>query len=375
MSPTFSAEQIEQYEHEAPFFLFSTEKIIEKYNEFLNFFPGSAIHYAMKANSEIKILEALHRVGSSFEVASSHELDILKSIGVEPEKIIYGTTVKPVEHIRKFSEYGVDRFAFDSANELEKIAGAAPGARVYVRMSANDSGSVYKFSEKFGTAPENVVTLLEHARDLGLIPYGISFHVGSQASNPRAWAEALEILIEPLNQLRRQGITLEMIDIGGGHPCTYASTEEDLTLEQISSFTYEAYEKLPYQPKLLLEPGRGIVAESGVLVTNVIGKVERKENTWLFLNAGPYNALFEAMAYQGSTRYKVKNLRLSYDAGENLFALAGPTGDSQDVITREALLPTDTTVGDRLVFYCVGAYSLVVASAFNGFPIPKVHYV
>jgi ornithine decarboxylase len=375
MSSPFTPEIIQRFERETPFFLFSKDKIIEKYKDFERCFPGADIHFAMKANSEPEALKTLKDIGSGFEVASVHELELLKKIKVAPEKIIYGTSVKPIAHIREFAEYGVDRFSFDSAPELEKIAATVPGARVYVRMNVNDTGSVFRFSEKFGTGRENVVPLLERAVDLGLKPYGISFNVGSQASNPHAWAEALESLVEPLVQLKEAGITIEVIDMGGGYPCTYASTEEELTLDQIAEHTYEAYKKLPYHPKLLLEPGRGIIAEAGVLIADVIGRVERKENTWLFLDAGVYNGLFEAMAYQGSTRYKVKSIRTSYDAGESLFALAGPTGDTPDVITREALLPSDTEVGDRLIFYSAGAYSTVVTSTFNGFPKPDVHFV
>jgi ornithine decarboxylase len=375
MSSPFSIETIQSFERETPFFLFSKDKIVEKYKDFKRCFPDADIHFAMKANSEPEVLQTLFTVGSGFEVASVHELELLKEIGVSPEKIIYGTSVKPISHIREFAAYGVDRFAFDSAPELERIAATVPKARVYVRMNVNDSGSVFKFSEKFGTDRGNVVPLLERALDLGLTPYGISFNVGSQASNPKAWAEAIESLVEPITALQAANIKIEVIDIGGGYPCTYDSTEEELSLDQIAEYTYAACEKLPYKPKLVLEPGRGIIAEAGILVADVIARVERRENTWLFLDAGTYNGLFEAMAYQGSTRYKVKSIRTSFDSGESLFALAGPTGDSQDVITREALLPSDTEVGDRLIFYCVGAYSTVVTSTFNGFPKPAVHFV
>ena len=163
--------------------------------------------------------------------------------------------------------------------------------------------------------------------------------------------------------------------MGGGFPCAYASTEIELSVEEIAQNTLTRFSKLPYQPKIIIEPGRGIIASTAILVVTVVGKVERSESTWIFLDAGVYNALYEAMAFQGSTRYKVTSLRPSYDAGEALFALAGPTGDSADVITREALLPRDVEVGDKLVFHDVGAYSLTTSCCFNGFPAPAVHYI
>lgn len=371
----FSHTNLELLSYQTPFFLFSKERIISKFQEFQKYFSETSVYYAMKANSEPEILQTLFDAGSNFEVASLHELNMLKEVGVPPEKIIFGTAVKPLAHIKEFFKYGVDRFAFDSIGELQKIAAAAPGSRVYVRVIANDSGSVFKFSEKFGTSKENIVPLLERARDLGLKPYGISFHVGSQASNPMAWAEALQNLQQPIESLKTVGIEIEVINMGGGFPCVYASTETELTLEEIANNTFEQFNKLPYKPKIIIEPGRGIIATTGVLMASVIGKVERSQSTWLFLDTGVYDSLYEAMAFQGSTRYKMTSMRPSYDAGESLFAIAGPTGDSADVITREALLPRDIDVGDKLLIHDVGAYSLVTSSKFNGFPKPTVYYV
>ncbi len=372
----FSREFLETFNKETPFFLFSKEKVLDKYKEFLTHFPHASVFYAMKANSEPEILETLRDAGSGFEVASKYELNILKKIGVDPEKIMYGSAVKPAEALKEFFEYGVRTFSFDSLQELDKIAITAPGSRVYCRAIVNDAGSVFQFSEKFGTSKENIVPFLLRARDLGLVPYGISFHVGSQASNEMAWAHALKGLEDVFGELEKVGITLEVINIGGGYPCNkYRSFENDFELEDIARDTLAQYKKLSHQPKIVLEPGRAIVADSGILVASVIAKIERKEHTWLFLDAGVYNALFETMAYQGSTDYKATSLRPSFDSGEMLFALAGPTGDSCDVISREVLLPRDIGVGDKIIFHNVGAYSTVCTSPFNGFPKPEVYFI
>ncbi|MBA3724492.1 MAG: hypothetical protein H0W89_06455 [Candidatus Levybacteria bacterium] len=132
---------------------------------------------------------------------------------------------------------------------------------------------------------------------------------------------------------------------------------------------------LPYQPKLIMEPGRGMVADTGIAVGEIIARVERKGNTWLFLNLGVYNGLFETMAYQGSVRYPITSMRPIQNGGEKLYEVAGPTGDSPDVITREALLPADISIGDKLIIHNVGAYSICMTSVFNGFPKPKVYFV
>lgn len=357
-----------------PFFIFAKEKLLINLQTFQKFFPGASIHYAMKANSETEILQTLFDAGSSFEVASIYELAMLKKIHVPPEKIIFGTSVKPVEHIKHFFDYGVDRFAFDSFVELEKIASVAPQARVYVRALVNDTGSAFQFSEKFGAALSEIIPLLLRARELGLRPYGVSFHVGSQASNPRAWAEAIKSLRPIIKKLKDKGITVETLNLGGGYPCKYASAAVP-ELSEIVEHTFKAYKTLPYKPQLVLEPGRAIVADTGTLVASVIGRVERKGKPWLFLDVGVYNGMFETMAYQGLTRYPVKSMSPLQGSKEQLFSLAGPTGDSPDVISREALLPADIKVGDKLVFYNVGAYTLVAVSPFNGFPKPDVYFI
>jgi ornithine decarboxylase len=375
MVDTFDSETLVQLRHETPFFVFSKEKIVNTIREFNECFPNADVHYAMKADAEEEVLRAVMDAGGGFEVASAHELELLKKINVPPEKIFYGTSVKAESHIKAFKDYGVDIFAFDSFSELEKIASIAPGSRVYVRTDVNDSGSIYRFSEKFGTEKENIVPLLVRAQELGLQPYGISFHVGSQASNPLAWARAIGGLHEVFDELKKQGIQIEVLNLGGGFPCMYASTEIEITLKEIADATLEEYAKLPYQPRIVVEPGRKIVADAAVLVTTVISRVERAEHTWLFLDAGVYNGLFETLSYQGSMRYRVSSMRKSYSTGESMFALAGPTGDSWDVMSRETLLPQDIDVGDKLIFHTVGAYNLVMVGRFNGFPKPAVYYV
>lgn len=370
----FDSAQIMSLPHATPYFIFNLEQIKKTYNQFKKLFPNSLIQFAMKANSEPEVLKTLLSCGSGFEVASKYELEILQKIKVPADRIIYGTSVKPADHIKEFVKYGVDRFAADSPAELEKIAAIAPHSRVYIRTVANDAGSVFKFSEKFGTDSSNIVPLLLRAKELGLHPYGISFHVGSQASDAKAWANVLVSLRSILEELQDLEITLDILNLGGGFPCQYHLSENIPSLEEISKNTLFQYKKLPYQPKLVLEPGRGLVADSAVAVASIIARVERRGSNWLFLDLGVYNGLFETMAYQGSTRYPITSLKPVGNSGESLFEIAGPTGDSPDVITREALLPTDIQAGDKLIIHKVGAYSLTTTSTFNGFPRPMVYY-
>jgi len=361
--------------YETPFFLFRRSKIRQNLREFEMYFPSSLIHYAMKANSEPEVLRVVANSGCGFEVASLYELNMLKEICVEPERIIYGSAVKLACHIKQFAQYGIDRFAFDSLPELEKIAVAAPRSRVFVRAKADDSGSVFQFSEKFGTSIETVVPLLHRAQELGLHPYGISFNVGSQARNPMAWAHSLKQLRPVFEELQSNKMAVDVLNLGGGYPCKYATDEPVASLSEIAKCTIAELNNFPFKPTLILEPGRRVVANTAVLVASVIERVERNGRTWLFLDAGIYNALFEALVYQGSTRYSVTSTRNYTCINETPFALAGPTGDGLDVITREVFLPHDTDAGDRVVIHDVGAYTLSLCSTFNGFPKPHVHFI
>src|SRR3989338_2502536 len=172
----FNKDFLKTLKYQSPFFLFSKKKIRENFLDFKKHFPKASIYYAMKANSEPELLKILLAAGAGFEVVSVYELNILKKIKVPAEKIIYGSAIKPSNHLKEFHDYGVDKFAFDSIGELEKIAAFAPRSKVYCRVIVNDTGSIFKFSEKFGTDKENALTFLAHAKSLGLHPYGISFH-------------------------------------------------------------------------------------------------------------------------------------------------------------------------------------------------------
>ncbi len=160
--------------------------------------------------------------------------------------------------------------------------------------------------------------------------------------------------------------------MGGGFPCAYANSERVISIEEIANATLSEYRRLPYQPKILLEPGRAIVGGAAILVSTVIARVNRGGSNWLFLDAGVYNALFEALAIQGSTRYQVISAKQGAWSRPEIYSLAGPTGDSADIVARDVILPHDIGTGDRLIFYNVGAYSVAVTSRFNGFPKPNV---
>lgn len=365
--------QIEQLSNSTPFFVFNKKALIEAYEEFRNTLPvNTEICYSMKANSEKIVLKTLFESGCNFEVASKYELDFLKVLKIPANKLIYGSSVKIPSHIPEFFKYGVDRMAFDSEEELYKIAQFAPGARVYLRVLVDDrADSLFHMSKKFGVALTDVARLLVKAKELGLVPYGISFNVGSQARSDRAWERGIEDVSKAMNNLLKKGIKIQMINIGGGFPYVYKSEPKAPEIETISKHIKKAMSRLPYPVNLIVEPGRGLIASSFVLVASVTAKIKKNNKHWLHLDAGSYNALLETLESQGTIRYKVELLLKSSSSTQH-YILTGPACDDLDILDKDAILSEDVEIGDKLLFYNTGAYSFTLMTRFNGFPKPEV---
>jgi len=358
---------------DAPFFLFDPAEVRAAIDEFGAAFPGAGVYYAVKANYEPAVLRAVAEAGCGFEAASWPEVEALLGLGIAPSRIIYGTAVKPRSHVRAAVRAGVDRFAADSIEEIAMLAEAAPGARVFVRVKADDSHSVFQLNTKFGADRGSALELLLQAKALGLVPWGLSFNVGSQATRATDWGDGLRSLVPIVHHLHRLGVELGIINLGGGFPAVYEG-HPAIPLSEIARYVYAAASELPYPIELVVEPGRRIVANAITLFSNIVSRVARADGTWLFLDCGVYNALFEALSCQGRTRYPVRRAGgQGAPPGPGLpFHLAGPTGDGLDVVARDVMLPADMAVGDVLEFSNVGAYTLSLACNFNGFSPPPL---
>jgi ornithine decarboxylase len=328
--------------------------------------------YAMKANPAPEILRTLAGRGASFEVASLGELRTLQALGADPAGVLYSNPVKPPAHIAAAHAAGLWRFGFDSPNELAKIAEQAPGAAVYVRLRVDDSNSSFPLSRKFGTDAEDAYDLMLLARRLGLRPYGITFHVGSQCTSPSAWASAVRTCGALMGRLLADGITVEMLDLGGGFPAGYGTPVP--SIEEIGGVIGRAVAGLPYRPALLAaEPGRHLVAEAGVTAATIIGREMRGDEHWLYTEVGAYHGLIEAVQTPGWSVPVWSSL--PGDDPSLPFTITGPSCDSSDTIGYGVRLPATLTVGDTLYFGSTGAYTLCYASSFNGFPPPTPLFV
>jgi ornithine decarboxylase len=356
--------------YSTPFFLFDRNRIKENYHRMAGAFPGAFIRYAMKANNHPVILTLLKELGSGFEVASQAEVTTLNSINVPCEDMIFSAPIKLDQHIRNAHYRGVDLFVFDCDDELIKLAKSAPGSRVLVRVAVPNSGSLFPLNTKFGCSPEQALYLLQKAQALGLIPYGITFHVGSQCERKRTWGEAMGVTAGIWRQAGNRGINLSALDIGGGFPVLY---DHDVTpIEEIAQVVWSSFHaEFPLGVKLIIEPGRYLVGNAAVLVSSVIATAERGEEEWLYLDASALHGLFEALQLQGRFPYAVKAERDG--ASKRKYVLSGPTCDPDDTILREVWLP-QVEVGDRLCIMNTGAYSFVYATRFHNLPVPGIYF-
>ena len=291
----------------------------------------------------------------------------MTKLGVPIERIISSNPVKDPAFIESAYASGIDVFAFDSHAEVEKLSRFAPGSKVYVRLSVPNDGSEWPLSKKFGVEVQEAVALVVQAREKGLQPQGIAFHVGSQCTRAATWATAIEKSKVVYEMAAGKGVELHSLNIGGGFPAEY--TKPVPSIAEIARVVEEAVAKaFPGGIEVLVAPGRGLVGEAGVLAATVVAKADRDAERWLYLDVGVFNGLMEAV---GGIKY---SLMTGKSDRNSKCVLAGPSCDSFDVISTEAELP-EMEIGDRVYIMSAGAYTTAYASEFDGFPIPKVHYI
>ncbi|HXH27051.1 MAG TPA: type III PLP-dependent enzyme [Candidatus Acidoferrum sp.] len=373
MQPTmFDPAVLEKYTYPTPFLLIDPDAIMDKYRSFTTLLPRVQLHYAMKCNPDTRILTLLHNAGSQFEIASLAELESLLAIGVEPTSVLFTNPVKMWQHIQGAYQAGVRRFSFDSNMELEKIATYAPGAEVFVRLKTVAAASGVPSEGKFGVDTTQAAALMRQARSLGLGTYGISFHVGSQMTDPQAWEQAIAASAELMKILDKDHIRIKLLDMGGGFPAQY--TEALPPLSAFASCINQALSShLPYEVQLAIEPGRALVAEAGVMVATVIGLASRGKKDWLHIDVGAFNGLMEALESQNQLRFPVSDSKQS--PRKALYHLTGPSCDSQDTILYDVALSAGLKAGDRVYIHTSGAYTTAYASTFNGFAVPTVYFI
>lgn len=367
---------------ETPFLVVDLSRIKTKYNEMVGLFPDAKIHYAMKASPAVEVIDLLAKLGSNFDCASIYELDRVLDCGVEASRISYGNTIKKAKDVKYAYDQGVRLYATDSEADLKNIAKQAPGSNIFVRILVEGSDTAeWPLSRKFGCHPDMAIDLLIQARDLGLVPYGVSFHVGSQQKAVAAWDDALTTVKYIFDwMLNEEDIKLQMINLGGGFPANYLSEVNPI---QVYAKEVKRYLAADYDdedmPEIILEPGRSLVASSGVLVSDVV-LISRKSPTdltrWVYTDVGLFQGLIETLGE--AIKYPLYTPKMAISTRQGTVVLAGPTCDSADIMYEETgyQLPEELEIGDKIYWLTTGAYTNSYSSVeFNGFPPLAVVYI
>lgn len=362
--------------------IYDLDGIGRQYSALCAELPGVAIRFAMKACPVGEVLAHLAHLGSGFDAASPQEVVEALRTGAAPESIHYGNTVKSDRNIAEAYRLGVRDFATDSIEDVAAIAEHAPGSRAFCRIATTGDGALWGLSHKFGCSPDDAVRVLGAARATGLVPSGLSVHVGSQQMTAEAWVEAIETLAALVETLNRHGIVPDRINLGGGLPALGVLDRHGRPLEppldKMFTVIREGMEQLravnagPLD--FLLEPGRHLVADHGAIRAHTVRLTSRHRldgtrEDWLYLSCGKFNGLYEMDQLQYRLEFP------THPEGQFVNAVvAGPTCDSDDAYAQDGMVRVPRTLasGDPVWVHSCGAYAAAYATqGFNGFsPLP-----
>ncbi|MFC6641419.1 MULTISPECIES: type III PLP-dependent enzyme [Sulfitobacter] len=352
-----------------PTLVISRERVAAQYDALHSGLGEAHIHYAVKANPAPEIIRLLVKKGSGFDAASRAEIELCLSQGAKPENISFGNTIKRASDIAFAHSAGVTLFAADSEAELDKIAAHAPGARVYLRLIVENSMADWPLSRKFGCAGSALPALLNHAVAVGLVPFGLSFHVGSQTRKAEFWNPVLDQVAPLWHAARADGHDLQLLNLGGGFPAFYGESIE-APRAYAAAVISAVKARFGDVPQLMAEPGRGLVAEAGHIAAEVM-LVSRKSaddlHRWVYLDIGRFSGLAETEGE--AIRYQIVTSHDGEETGPCV--LAGPSCDSADILyeKRPIHLPLSLRDGDKVMIRACGAYTSSYSSVgFNGFP-------
>lgn len=364
----------------SPLLVIDAERLRTQYRRLSAALPQVDLHYALKPLPHAAVIQTLGALGASFDLATDGEVELVRRCGIAPERCIHTHPIKRDSDIRTALEAGVSTFVVDNPDELRKFEKYGARAQVLIRVSFRSPDAVCDLSRKFGCAPEAVEGLLGLAGDMGVAVTGLSFHVGSQARDPRAHVQAIHTCRDLMQAALHRGEPLTTLDIGGGFPVDMragagsgaAAEPTNGLVPEIEEFCAPivlALASLPAGVRVIAEPGRFIAAPAAVGVASVMGRAVRDGRWWYYLDDGLYGS-YSGQMYDHS-RYPIEALAAhgtsALGGAPRPSVLAGPTCDSIDVIAEEIDLPP-LEMGDLVVGRMMGAYTWASASEFNFFP-------
>jgi ornithine decarboxylase len=354
----------------SPLFLIDAERVRAQYRSLTAALPGIALYYAIKSLPHPAIVAVLKQEGACFDLATNGEVQLVRRLGVAPDRCIHTHPIKRDCDIRTALDFGVTHFVVDNEDELRKFVKYKNRASVLIRLAFR-SDAVVDLSRKFGCEPEALPDLLALAAELRIKVVGLSFHAGSQAANPQMHVRAIEVCGDLMRRARetgaRRGHDLCLLDIGGGFPTDYLNGAPPMPIEEFCAPIRGALQALGGAVRVIAEPGRYLSAPCAVAVASVMGRAQRDGRWWYYLDDGLYGS-YSGQMYDHA-RYPIEALRT--DGPTYPSVLAGPTCDSIDVIREPIDLPK-LEQGDLVVGRVMGAYTWASASEFNFFPRPTV---
>jgi ornithine decarboxylase len=274
---------------ETPCIVIDLDIVRAQYHALRAVFPDATIFYAVKANPATKVIAALAELGCNFDLASAGEILRCQTLGIGAERLSFGNIIKREAEIADTYARGIDLFAFDSIAELEKLSRAAPGARVYCRLLVDGRGAEWPLNHKFGCAIDMAIDLLRRAQILNLRPVGISFHVGSQQTDPQQWTTAIANAARVFLACAKRGLDLDLHNVGGGFPAHYRTPVPSIAAYAGAIDGAICAHFRAARPQLFVEPGRYMVGDAGILRSQVLLLARKSHHAgrrWVYVDAG-----------------------------------------------------------------------------------------
>jgi ornithine decarboxylase len=346
----------------SPLLIIDCQRVREQYRKLHKALPGVDLHYALKPLPHPAVVETIVELGGWLDLATTGETQLVTQLGIDPARCIHTHPIKRDIDIRNALHLGIKIFVADNPDEVRKFEPYRDKCELLLRVSFRSPGAVVDLSRKFGCDPEDLLDLGRLARKLGVTVKGLSFHVGSQASDSAKHVEAIQVCTGLMGLARREKLGLfDTLDIGGGYPIEYGQKVADIG--RFCAPIRAALAKLPARVRVIAEPGRYLCGPAAIGVASVMGRAKREGHWWYYLDDGLYGS------YSGQlfdhAKYPVESLK---EGGEQFpSVLAGPTCDSIDVIAENLMLP-QLKAGDLIVGRAMGAYTWASASEFNFFP-------
>ncbi|WP_196603143.1 type III PLP-dependent enzyme [Pectinatus frisingensis] len=350
-----------------PFAVISTEQVEKNYRFLKDNMPRVRVFYAMKANPSPIIINKMTQLGASFDVASDGEIQTLTAMGITGENMIYANPIKTTSGLKAAAAAGVNKFTFDTKEEIYKMAAYVPRAKVLLRLRIKNAKALVNLNEKFGAEPQDAVQLLKTAQQQGLDPIGLAVHVGSQTLSTEPYHEAFSICHTIMDRAKGIGLSLSTLDIGGGLPVPAPDT--CVNLESMVKDINKGLTQFPPDIEIWAEPGRYICGTVMNAVTRVIGKQTRAGIVCYYLDDGVYGT-FSGVFFD-HWEYELNSFKSGKLIPSTFF---GPSCDSLDVVAKNYPSP-DLQIDDIIVATDCGAYTSASATTFNGFAkAPLLHW-